>query len=602
MAAPTRIIALNLGMQTVTLADFRVSAAGAVTLNGCKQEDLIVDPAADATRPAQIEAAVANLRNGLGIKAKDKVNFSLPSQSVFTRFVKLPGGSPEDVGAIIGFEAQQNVPFPIDEVVWDYQIMGEAKNGSWDVALVAIKADQLDEVNTAVNKGGFKTSIVDVAPMSLYNAFRYNYSDLTGCSLLVDIGARTTNLIFIEGQRVFSRSIPVGGNTISAAIAKEFKQDITVGEKLKLEKGFVGLGGAYAEPEDPTEAKISKIVRNTMTRLHAEIARSVSFYRQNQTGSAPVRAFLSGGTVGLPYMIEFFSEKLQMPVEHFNPLRNVTVGSPEVAAMASGSAHTLGEVVGSALRNLGNSPIEINLRPVSVVREYDLAKRKPFLILAAICLILAPAAWLLYYNRATTITQEMLDSVNADVSKLDGVANQFNAVEAEAKKLQETAAPLILASAERSAWSAILDDLASRLPSRYIWVTNLVPLSDGKPYNFGAPSIQGGSTATTVTSAPSQPSAPPRPGSQGGPGQQGGGGPPRIDALQVSGLYLSNPPNEKEARMIDDFVDQLQKSQIFKIEEKDKARVVIQRTTPDGQSWAYGYTLVLPLRNPISLP
>lgn len=601
MAAPTRIIALNLGMQTVTLADFRVSAGGAVTLHGCKQEDLIVDPAADATRPAQIEAAITNLRNALGIKAKDKTNFSLPSQSVFTRFVKLPGGSPEDVGAIIGFEAQQNVPFPIDEVVWDYQIMGEAKNGNWDVALVAIKADQLDEVNTAVNAGGFKTAIVDVAPMALYNAFRYNYSDLTGCSLLVDIGARTTNLIFIEGQRVFSRSIPVGGNTISAAIAKEFKQDITVGEKLKLEKGFVGLGGAYAEPEDPTEAKISKIVRNTMTRLHAEIARSISFYRQNQAGSAPVRAFLCGGTVSLPYMIEFFSEKLQMPVEHFNPLRNVTVGSPEVAAMASSSAHTLGEVVGSALRNLGNSPIEINLRPLSVVREYDLAKRKPFLVLAAICLILAPAAWLLYYNQATTITQAMLDSVNADVSKLEGVANQFNAVEAEAKKLQETAAPLVLASAERSAWSAILDDLATRLPSRYIWVTNLVPLSDGKPYNFGAPSAQGSSSATTVTSVSSQPSAPPKPG-QGGPGQQGGGGPPKIDALQVSGLYLSNPPNEKEARMIDDFVDQLQKSQIFKIEEKDKARVVIQRTTPDGQSWAYGYTLVLPLRNPISLP
>ncbi len=188
----------------------------------------------------------------------------------------------------------------------------------------------------------------------------------------------------------------MGGNTISAAIAKEFRQDITVGEKLKLEKGFVGLGGAYAEPEDPTEAKISKIVRNTMTRLHAEIARSVSFYRQNQSGSAPVRAFLCGGTVSLPYMVEFFSEKLQMPVEHFNPLRNVTVGSQETASLASSSAHTLGEVVGCALRALGNAPIEINLRPLSLVRETDLAKRKPFLILAAICLILTPAAWLIY--------------------------------------------------------------------------------------------------------------------------------------------------------------------------------------------------------------
>ena len=77
---------------------------------------------------------------------------------------------------------------------------------------------------------------------------------------------------------------------------------------------------------------------------------------------------------------------------------------------------------------------------------------------------------------------------------------------------------------------------------------------------------------------------------------------PKIDGLEISGLYLANPPNEKEARIIDEFVDKLQVSDVFKVAEKDKAKVVIQRTTPDGQSWAYGYTLILPLRNPISLP
>ncbi len=303
--------------------------------------------------------------------------------------------------SIIGFEAQQNVPFPIDEVIWDYQIMGESKENIWDVALVAIKADQLDEINASVNKGGLKSFVIDVAPMALSNAFRYNYSDLSGCSLLIDIGARTTNLVFVEDKRVFSRSIPVGGSTISAAISKEFKQEITVGEKLKIEKGLVGLGGNYAEPEDPIEARISKIVRSTMTRLHAEVARSISFYRQNQSGSAPVRAFLCGGTVGLPYMVEFFSEKLQMPIEHFNSLRNVTVASQEVAAQLAARPTSLGEVVGCALRFLGNAPIEINLRPHSVVREQNLAKRKPFLILAASCLLLIPAAWWLYFGRGS---------------------------------------------------------------------------------------------------------------------------------------------------------------------------------------------------------
>ena len=133
-------------------------------------------------------------------------------------------------------------------------------------------------------------------PMALYNAFRYNYSELTGCSLIIDIGARTTNLIFVETKKVFSRSIPTGGNTITAAIAKDFNEAFGAAEERKKRDGFVSLGGSYADPEDPDAARVSKITRNTMTRLHAEITRSVSFYRSQQGGAQPARVFLAGGT------------------------------------------------------------------------------------------------------------------------------------------------------------------------------------------------------------------------------------------------------------------------------------------------------------------
>ena len=108
--------------------------------------------------------------------------------------MKLPGSSPEEVDSIIGFEAQQNVPFPIDEVVWDYQIMGEAKDNQWDVVLVAIKADQLDEINASVNKGGLRTLTIDVADGAL-NAFRYNYSELTDARFS-SISARGRQTLF----------------------------------------------------------------------------------------------------------------------------------------------------------------------------------------------------------------------------------------------------------------------------------------------------------------------------------------------------------------------------------------------------------------------
>lgn len=589
MASPSRIFAFNLGMQTVGAAEFHATSDGSLTLAGFGSVELIVDPAADATRPGQIEAALAELRTTLHAGKQESASVTLPSQSVFSRFVRLPGATAQDVTEIIKFEAQQNVPFPIDEVVWDYQIMGDIRDGSWDVGLVAIKADQLSEIVSAAERGGIKPRTIDASPFAIYNAFRYNYSELSGCSLIVDIGARTTNLIFIEGQRLFSRTIPVGGSSISTAVAKEFKQDITLAERLKIEKGFVGLGGAYEEPEDITVAKISKVVRNTMTRLHAEIARSISFYRQSQAGSAPVRAYLSGGAVGMRYMVEFFSEKLQIPIEHFNALRNVTVASEEVAAAVADRAHTLGELVGGALRATGSCPVEINLRPPILVKEQDLARRKPFLILAAACLLAALGVWYGYFFKASEIAAQKLQEVNGIVAGLEAIASRIDAIDADKKRLEQEAAPLLLATAERTAWSELLDELGKGLPSRYIWVTSLVPLSGGRPV-----SVEGKVSADPTAPPQSRGAVPARPGAPSPSAST------QIDALEISGLYLSNPPNEAEARIIDQFVERLQKSPAFKFEADD--RVIKQRTTPDGQRWAYGYTLELPLSQPIALP
>src|SRR5437870_7605828 len=135
------------------------------------------------------------------------VKYSVPLQSVFTRFVKLPGLNAAKIDQIIAFEAQQNVPFPIDEVVWDYQLVGGGLEEQIQVVIVAIKRDLLDEINGAVEETGLRTRIVGMASMGLYNAFRYSYPDVADCSLLLDIGARTTTILFIEPTRFFLVSI-----------------------------------------------------------------------------------------------------------------------------------------------------------------------------------------------------------------------------------------------------------------------------------------------------------------------------------------------------------------------------------------------------------
>src|SRR5581483_3243512 len=337
-----------------------------------------------------------------------------------------------------------------------------------EVVLVAIKADLLDDLNNAVEDSGLKTNVVDVAPMALYNAFRYNYSDMSGCSLLIDIGSRTTNLIFVEPNKVFSRSIPIGGSTISAAIAKDFNEPFGASEERKRALGFVSLGGAYSEPSDPDVARVSKMIRNSMTRLHAEISRSISFYRSQQGGSQPARVFLAGGSVSLPYMREFFAEKLQMPIEFFNALRNVAVGNDVNLEEAGKSAHVLGELVGLSLRSMSECPMELNLQPASVVKAHKLAQKRPYIVLAGLCVLLSLAGWWLYFQRATQVESAVIGELQQKIAPLKQKETQFQNTRKEIQAAQATAAPFIEAVNERGYWVAILDELNARLPERYV--------------------------------------------------------------------------------------------------------------------------------------
>ncbi|NJK91738.1 MAG: pilus assembly protein PilM [Blastochloris sp.] len=132
---------------------------------------------------------------------------------------------------------------------------------------------------------------------------------------MIDIGAKSTNLVFIEGDKVFCRVIPIGGHMISQNISNEFQEPYVAAELLKKGKGFVGLGGAYADPEDQAAARISKLARSVFSRLHAEISRSISFYRNQQNGMPPKMVLLAGGAAAMPYVDLFFKEKLSLPVE-----------------------------------------------------------------------------------------------------------------------------------------------------------------------------------------------------------------------------------------------------------------------------------------------
>ncbi len=524
---------------------------GGLILCGYRTAELMADPAMDATRVAQTGILLREF--SAAVKAsKARANYSIPAQSVFTRFVKLPSVGEEQVDQIVAFEAQQNVPFPIDEVVWDYQLVTAADPGKLEVVLVAIKADLLEELNEAVEEADFRTEVVDVAPMALYNAFRYNYSDLTGCSLIIDIGARTTNLLFVEAKKVFSRSIPIGGNTITAAIVKDFNEPFAAAEERKKRQGFVSLGGTYAEPSDPEIARVSKLVRNTMTRLHAEITRSVSFYRSQQNGSQPERVFLCGGAVAMPYIREFFSEKLALPIEFINPLRNVAVDKGVDVTEIVRDSHLLGELVGLGLRSGSECPMELNLRPPSVVRARETSARIPCLVLAGVCWLAILGGWWSYFYKGAQVQTKVSEQLETKIGGLKAMEAKFDSIRATIKAKQQIVAPLVGAIEDREYWVRLIEDLNARLPDQWIWITSME--LEGKKNDAAA----------------KQPKAP---------------------VLILKGLWLANP---RGVNIIDDFVAGLQKSPFYTVEPEKN------RQPQSTEDWATEYTLRLSLKKPFA--
>jgi type IV pilus assembly protein PilM len=591
MAGPARLITLNLGSQTIGLAEFRV-AHGSLSLVDYRLAEAPLDPETGQRRDAHLAlsetaAVLRQMMREMQIHHAP-VFYAVPSQSVFARFVKLPALHTPKIDKIIEFEAQQNVPFPLHEVVWDYQLVGGGVDEEIQVVIVAIKRDLLEEMNSAVEETGLRTRIVDVASMSLYNAFRYSYPGSGDCSLLVDIGARTTNVLFIESAKFFLRSIPLGGNAITAGVAREFNESFALAEARKKRDTLVAVGSAHVEAGDSDNARVAKIARSTMIRLHAELMRSVTHYRTQQQGNLPARIYLCGGGAGMPYVREFFHEKFQVPIDLFDPLRNVTVSEScrSDGKDTAQSAHLLGELVGLALRCFTPCAVELNLRPAAVVRRHDLEKRRPFFIAAAVCILAALLGWSAYYTWAAQFAEHAAETIRQRNDTMHVSEVRLDKLKKEITALDNTAAPLIAAVNDRNFWPQILEELSSRLPDSDIWITELAASSGGKL--VGTPEKRAGEAAPVPQPTPPTPAV--RSASASGR---------MIDGINVRGLYLYNP---KQQEIVVDYLRNLANSSLFSVNAKMPERFIKSNSVPTDSEWAFPYELQLTLRRPVKMP
>ena len=568
--ADDRILSLSLGSQQVTGAVFSKTAGGGLRLEKLERRDFVGDPSEDGLRNAQAAQALKELVTSLKMKGA-KTSYVISSFPVLVKFTSLPALDGARVDQIVEFEAQQQVPYPINEVVWGYQLMGEPGDVEVEVALAAIKSDELTEIDNMVLAAGLNSNGAEFSPAALYNALRFNYSDVEETTLLIDIGARTTDMIFMEGGKLFIRTVKIGGADISRAIAKEFGTDFGSADHRKVMDGFVALGGPYADHDDPEIAAISKVVRNSLTRLHSEVMRTINFYRSQQGGGAPAFVLLSGASVGLPFIREFFAEKLNLPVDHFNPFRNVSVAKGATTELAAAHGHQYGDLVGSALAQVGEVPMRIELVPESVKRNRELESRKPALILALIAVAAFLGATGFFFAKGAQLATERASEVDSKAADLTKHNNQIKELQSEITVIDGRQQPYVDAVRHRVYWVQVFNYLSSKLQNDLIHMTSLEPLSGGVPI------IADEKSALAAV-----------------PGE----GEAIIDSFAVKGLWRENP---RGSEVVYDFFKSLKGDAdsgtqgFFDLQEVDISAVGTVDAGTNNDRFAYPFSMTLPL-------
>lgn len=398
-----RITTLDIGVGQIQMGVFAIHSSEPLELLDYGVEPYGTDLDSGMAREAVVATALKRLLDRKKPSCR-KVFMAIEGQSVFSRLVKLPPVPPEKVVQTIGHEAVQNIPFPINEVAWDSYLANPDVQEP-EVLLVAVKSDLVDGLVHAVEANRLAVNVVDVAPAALVNVVRYSYPDSAGSpSLLVDVGAHSCNLVFMDGDRVFFRTLPVTGVMFS--------------------------------------------------RLIQEIERSITFFRKQQGGKPPQRILLAGGD-GDPTE---FSDRLGVPAEKLDPLRKINAGSgiPHAA--------NLGVLIGLAVRDATPKAVKLNLLPESLKNEQFFRNHQPLLAACAAVAVTIGLVWIAGEQYMADLSRQVAKGTETRIRALEKIEKQLVPLENEIRAMEGKSDAYQKILLERIYWLEILTELEQRLP------------------------------------------------------------------------------------------------------------------------------------------
>lgn len=474
MAEYKTTVALEIGAQSVTMGVFTPAGRG-FCLSRYARRDILLDPVEEGMRMDYVSNAIGELVAELKVKGSDVRNV-VSGQQVFMRFIKLPALDMDDIAEQVGYEAQQHIPFPLEDIVYSYQELADRDDGEREVLLVAIKKDVLDDLNGQVEGNGLKTRSVDCSITSLYNAFRVSYPEEDAPVMILDIGAKTTDIIFSEAGRFFTRSVTAAGAFITNSIAREFNMSFREAEKFKLEHGVVSLGNGHTDSMPPQEASLASAIRNAMGRLSSEVQRTINHYRAQYKGNPPMKAYICGGGARLPYALEFLQTALNIPVEYLNPLNAFSIGSKVDEEALEMDALSLGPIAGAAVTGAKAGEFSIDLVPTSVGKERAEMQLIPKVVAAGLIALAGAGFYAFAANRAATQAEDTLRRTQPAAEAVDEIAGRIETARTKYVRTMRELTQFSRLYGMRTAYADVLKQLAERSASVKFWFTEFSPL------------------------------------------------------------------------------------------------------------------------------
>ncbi len=465
MSSKSKLI-VNCAATHVSAAEFSVSG-GRLVLDSFQMQGLSYDYSVQ-------EDWLHALRSALRVmKVSGHATVIAPSMLLLTKTIKIPHVEASRQLEVISFEAEKNIPYPISEVSWDYQVISD-DGVETEIFLSSMKSSVADEFCSVLSSVGIIPDAIESGSILDYNTWKY--CGLPPDVVILNMGARFTNMLVAREDGIFVRSIPVGGNVLTQGIADSIGHSFENSEELKL-RFFSNVDN---NAQSSGSEHFTQSADSVMKRLGDELKRSILNYRRMGRVNAPSKIYLTGRASLLPGLAEYLAETQKMSVEYLDALSGVAVGSRVNQPLLANCALQMSEVIGEAARLVLPESMGVNLLPKHIVDEAIFAKKRPYMLAGAALLaasVIPP--FLFFHESLKSDKSQAMDFAERTPTLIDR-ADKLAEYQEQAKTIEAKIAGLEGLAMSKSNWINLFIDLEKRLmEQKDVWLENLKVVRSG---------------------------------------------------------------------------------------------------------------------------